>query len=180
MFYKHYHRSQEPGILLDYQNTLPLPSKMVRVSLPIQSHYLILPRTSRIEARYYYLQRRPLSKRRKSCIQLCQPAKHVLCLYSQPTHYIPLSHGLSFFKTFGLLSLLTLIACIVTSSQQLGKTRYCRNISANQRNIGYFIYPDFCSKTEKFMYCKKMIFVHVFCNTIMITSSWITSDKIKH
>ena len=33
---------------------------------------------------------------------------------------------------------------------------------------------------RKSMYCKKIISIHVFYNTIMITSSYVTSDKIKY
>jgi len=48
-FFRCYYRSQEPRILLDYQNPLPLPSKIVGVPLLVQPYYLFPFRISRIQ-----------------------------------------------------------------------------------------------------------------------------------
>ena len=91
MAYKHYHELQEHGILFDYKNSLPSPSKMIGISLSIQFHYLILSRIPKIKARHHYLKRKFLPKKRKGCVQLCQLIQHI-------PHYIPPSHSLGFFK----------------------------------------------------------------------------------
>ena len=54
--YKHHHRSQKLGILLNHQNFLLLLSKIVRILLLVQSCHLLLPKMSKIQARCYYSQ----------------------------------------------------------------------------------------------------------------------------